>query len=217
MNTRILLLVLLPLIFSQCGKTKNKKADYTSQQNGAVTDSAASIIREATLLNVKTWGNVDSLRKAISMLDEAIALDSLNINAYNYKAEYLTKLGDIQEANVVIDQVLQISPNNPLVVFTKGLLCEKAGSNDSAIQYYWRSINLFTDSIKLKPNDFGLIFNRAFVYAFVDSIDRTVEDLTVLQNRYDTTTKEYTTVSLFLQEMIPNFQREKFVEEFWKK
>ncbi|MGL5705335.1 MAG: hypothetical protein ACRDD6_08640 [Tannerellaceae bacterium] len=187
-------------------------ADNVSQQN-----SAAAIVTEATLLNVKTWGNADSLRKAISMLDAAIALDPLNMNAYNYKAEYLTKLGDIQEANTVLDQTIQLFPHNPFVVFTKGLLCEKAGLKDLATLYYRQSINLFTDSIQSKPNDFGLMFNRAFVYVFVDSMDQAVKDFTMLQSQYDTTSKEYTTVSLYLKKVIPNFDREKFVEEFWKK
>lgn len=192
-------------------------ADNVSQQNSAATDSAAAIVTEATLLNVKTWGNADSLRKAISMLDAAIALDPLNMNAYNYKAEYLTKLGDIQEANTVLDQTIQLFPHNPFVVFTKGLLCEKAGLKDLATLYYRQSINLFTDSIQSKPNDFGLMFNRAFVYVFVDSTDQAVKDFTMLQSQYDTTSKEYTTVSLYLKKVIPNFDREKFVEEFWKK
>ncbi|MGL5546239.1 MAG: hypothetical protein ACRDCS_04470 [Tannerellaceae bacterium] len=192
-------------------------ADNVSQQNSAATDSAAAIVTEATLLNVKTWGNADSLRKAISMLDAAIALDPLNMNAYNYKAEYLTKLGDIQEANTVLDQTIQLFPHNPFVVFTKGLLCEKAGLKDLATLYYRQSINLFTDSIQSKPNDFGLMFNRAFVYVFVDSTDQAVKAFTMLQSQYDTTSKEYTTVSLYLKKVIPNFDREKFVEEFWKK
>lgn len=217
MTMRILFLVIVPLMFSQCGKTKNNKIDNVLRHNRDVTDSAATIIKEATQLNVKTWGNKDSLRKAIKMLDEAIALDPLNINAYNYKAEYLTKLGDIQDANEVIDQALQLSPNNPFIAFTKGLLCEKVGLKDSAIHYYRQSINLYTDSIKFKPNDFNLMLNRAFAYAFVDSIDLTVKDLTVLQSKYDTTTKEYATVSLFLEKLIPSFDREKFVEGFWRK
>ncbi|MGL5561967.1 MAG: tetratricopeptide repeat protein [Tannerellaceae bacterium] len=212
MNTRILLLLLVPQIFSQCGKTKNNQVDNVSRQN-----SAAAIVTEATLLNVKTLGNADTLKKAISMLDEAIALDSLNMNAYNYKAEYLTKLGDIQEANTVLDQALELYPHNPFVVFTKGLLCEKAGLKDSAALYYQQSINLFTDSIQSKPNDFGLIFNRAFVYVFVDSLDQAVKDFTMLQSKYDTTSKEYTTVSLFLEKVILNFDQEKFVREFWTK
>ncbi|MGL4328909.1 MAG: hypothetical protein ACRCS7_15790 [Tannerellaceae bacterium] len=55
------------------------------------------------------------------------------------------------------------------------------------------------------------------MYTFVDSPDQAVKDFTMLQSKYDTTTKEYTTVSLFLEKVIPNFDQEKFVREFWEK
>lgn len=54
MTMRILFLVIVPLMFSQCGKTKNNKIDNVLRYNSDVTDSAATIIKEATLLNVKT-------------------------------------------------------------------------------------------------------------------------------------------------------------------
>ena len=78
----------------------------------------------------------DSLRTAVSLLDEAIAIDSACTLAYGNKIKFLMALKEKEKALETALEMDDIAVDDPVFLLSKGMLQEINGRNEAATQTY---------------------------------------------------------------------------------
>lgn len=141
--------------------------------------AAIAKFNEAAMLSVHYGYEKDSLKKVIRLLDEAIALDSTYLKAYDYKVNWLDKLGRQEEALEIVDKVQKYIPNDPLWHGQKGILLDKLNRPEEAHAEFLQALQLLEKKMKDVPtvNDF---FNYLFIKRTVDGKElsnKEIEDL----------------------------------------
>lgn len=141
--------------------------------------AAIAKFNEAAMLSVHYGYEKDSLKKVIRLLDEAIALDSTYLKAYDYKVNWLDKLGRQEEALEIVDKVQKYIPNDPLWHGQKGILLDKLNRPEEAHAEFLQALQLLEKKMKDVPtvNDF---FNYLFIKRTVDDKElsnKEIEDL----------------------------------------
>lgn len=124
-------------------------------------------------------GNADSINKAISLLDEAIAIDPSYKLAYGNKAQYLLMLGEKKRALDTILQIKEIASEDPFYLLYKGMLLEANGNKAMALEDYTKGTLLFEKNLKENPTEgdfmnymLGLYLRDNKIYS-VDEIEKT--------------------------------------------
>nr|WP_302830320.1 tetratricopeptide repeat protein [uncultured Bacteroides sp.] len=121
----------------------------------------------------------DSLEKAFRLLDEAIAMDSTYIMAYNNKVNWLDILGKPEEALEIIDKAKKYMLDNPYWYGQRGILLDKLKRPKEAHIEYLQALQILEEKMKATPtpSDF---YNYLFFRCLVDNkqlSDKEVEDL----------------------------------------
>ena len=117
--------------------------------------------------------STDSIKKAISLLNEAIAIDPSYKLAYGNKAQYLLMLGEKKRALETILQIKEIASGDPFYLLYKGMLLE------AALEDYKKGTLLFEKNLKENPTEgdfmnymLGLYLRDNKIYS-VDEIEKT--------------------------------------------
>ena len=98
--------------------------------------AAIALNNEATAIYAQNPKSSESLEKAISLLDKAIATDADYRLAYGHKAEYLTRIGKIEQALETLSIYLKRNPTDPYTLLPMGILYEKIGNKEKAMDCY---------------------------------------------------------------------------------
>lgn len=123
--------------------------------------------------------STDSIKKAISLLNEAIAIDPSYKLAYGNKAQYLLMLGEKKRALETILQIKEIASGDPFYLLYKGMLLEANGNKVMALEDYKKGTLLFEKNLKENPTEgdfmnymLGLYLRDNKIYS-VDEIEKT--------------------------------------------
>lgn len=127
----------------QSGKQNNTMTDTTevatalSAAEPTVNPEAVKKNNAAVGMVVRThFSNPDSLRTAVSLLDEAIAIDSACTLAYGNKIKFLMALKEKEKALETALEMDDIAVDDPVFLLSKGMLQEINGRNEAATQTY---------------------------------------------------------------------------------
>lgn len=99
----------------------------------------------------------DSLNKAISLLDEAIAIEPSYKLAYGNKAKYLMGLGQKEKALRTMLEIEELASQDPYYLLEKGMLLEENAKQDLALKAYKQATSLFEQRLKDKPTEADLM------------------------------------------------------------
>lgn len=138
MNRNLLFLassLFLLLTLTSC-KAQDKKVLSCVHQ----PDSAAIELNNKAVETYSRRSNSpDSVKKAISLLDSAIAKDAGYQLAYANKAEFLKNQGEMARALETLNAYLKRNPTEPYTLLGAGLFYEKMGDRKEAMDYYKRA------------------------------------------------------------------------------
>lgn len=128
-------LFLLQFLFfittSCCAQQKN-----VTVYDGQPTSVAITLNNEAMDIYAQNPKSSETLEKAISLLDKAIATDADYRLAYGNKAEYLTRIGKTEQALETLSIYLKRNPTDPYTLLPMGILYEKIGNKEKAMDCY---------------------------------------------------------------------------------
>ena len=137
MNRNFLLASSLFLFLSlmSCNAQRNKGLCC-----GHKPDSAAIVLNNQAV-NAYTYrsNSPDSVKKALTLLDNAIAKDSDYQLAYANKATYLNDQGNVTQALETLNAYLKRNPTEPYTLLGAGMFYEKLGNKKEAMDYYKRA------------------------------------------------------------------------------
>jgi tetratricopeptide repeat protein len=107
---------------------------------GHKPDSAAIVLNNQAV-NAYTYrsNSPDSVKKALTLLDNAIAKDSDYQLAYANKATYLNDQGNVTQALETLNAYLKRNPTEPYTILGAGMFYEKMGNKKEAMDYYKRA------------------------------------------------------------------------------
>ena len=137
MNRNFLLASSLFLFLSlmSCNAQRNKGLCC-----GHKPDSAAIVLNNQAV-NAYTYrsNSPDSVKKALTLLDNAIAKDPDYQLAYANKATYLNDQGNVTQALETLNAYLKRNPTEPYTILGAGMFYEKMGNKKEAMDYYKRA------------------------------------------------------------------------------
>lgn len=210
-----IIILVIGLCSLQCtGKNKQAVTDklHTSIQ---IEDSTAILKNnKAVDIYLKSRGNIDSLKKAISLLDEALSINPNYSIAYANKAQYLSILGENDQVMIVIDEALKNLPNDPYLYFIKGVFSEKENLRREAKKSFEEAILNYDKLISSNPEDFNLLVNRAFVKLFTENSQSAVKALNALKSKHRKDSKKYKRLDSLINS-ISEISRDEYINDFW--
>lgn len=210
------IVIIVIIIFGslQCSGNNKQRAVSLQEQHSNAVDSAVIKNDMAVQIYMNARGNVDSLQKAIELLDEVIAFNPKFRIAYSNKIQYLSVMGKNEDAMVVIEEALRNLPDDPQLYFIKGVFYKKSGLPDLAKKSFHQSILTYDKLITSDPDDFNLLLNRAFVCIFTETSESTLEELENLKSKYGKDRDEYSQIQNLI-EVVYNTDKEDYIRDFW--
>lgn len=163
----------------------------------------------------KLYGNeMDSLNKAMTRLDEVIALHEDMFFPYMFKSRMLFKAGKENEALSLLDSVSKKDGCPIGIPFLVGKLYEKKGDHDCANRYYDQVLEksrLVVNGGKCTEWDF---FYHLFVKYFIDRKVMTMEEVKALlpENLKDMGDEP---IKQEISYLYGNFDRESYMKNLW--
>jgi tetratricopeptide repeat protein len=107
---------------------------------GHKPDSAAIVLNnQAVNAYTNRSNSPDSVKKALTLLDNAIAKDPDYQLAYGNKANYLNDQGNVTQALETLNAYLKRNPTEPYTLLGAGMFYEKMGNKKEAMDYYKRA------------------------------------------------------------------------------
>ena len=175
--------------FQSCG-AQNKK-------------DAIRLNNEAMSLVMQDEGNI---QRALQMLDQAIALDSLYYMAYTNKASLLCRVGSYEEAINALNKVLAIKRDFVEAAMTKGFLLEKLGKVKQAEETYSHVFELYNKQLKKSPDNIQILLNRAFTTLFLYGNQRGLLEYNKIKTLYPNNA-----TVIGMQELFNTFNRKEYL------
>lgn len=184
---------------------KNKPDDYNPSQKAiALNDTAISIYGEQLHDDIK---NILILRKALSYLNRAIALDSLYVHSYLNKISIYKHLEMYDSAAAQYAIASRIDPKQPEYILGEGIMLERIGHMDTANEKYLVALGLYNSLIKEKPKDIDLKINRVFAYLLLQGKEEAISHLGYISPNSKSDEEKIDR----MYGLIEDFQREDFI------
>lgn len=199
----------LILLLIGCNNSKkNKQVDYKpSHAVIDLNDTAVSIYGEQLHKDIK---NILLLRKALSYLNKAIALDSLYVYSYLNKISIYKHLEMYDSAAAQYTIVSRIDSKKPEYILGEGILSERIGDSNKANEKYLAALELYNNLIKEKPKDIDLKINRVFAYLLLQGKEEAISHLGYISP----TSKSDEEKIDRMYSLIEDFHREDFIVNF---
>lgn len=144
------------------GQKKNKrkkKTELTEQNRYNESDKFTKAILQ------KELGNYE---KALSLLDEALALDSEDPATLYEKARILLATGRKDEALPLARKAMELDPENK---WYKVLFANAAKANENYAEY----ISVYEDLVKKYPTDLNFLTELAYGYNYIGKYDKSIK------------------------------------------
>lgn len=152
MKTRYLFTIFVLLALTACGQRSGEMKKYVINQKARqLNDSACAL----------TMNFIDSLRyvKAISLLNQATAIDSNYFNAYWNKFVFQNEIKQYGNSIETGKQLIKLKPNSPDTYGLLGTTYYLIGDSTSAKKYYNEALVLYDkvlDTMDVKNKSYGV-------------------------------------------------------------
>ena len=139
---------------------------------GHKPDSAAIVLNnQAVNAYTNRSNSPDSVKKALTLLDNAIAKDPDYQLAYANKAKYLNDQGNVTQALETLNAYLKRNPTEPYTLLGAGIFYENLGNKKEAMDYYKRAEENFKRLYE-KDNDSAHEINRYFAIRLMEGPEK---------------------------------------------
>ena len=148
-----LLLTILPMIIAAtgCHSQQESKVDITPHH---INLQADSLYQQAIALMESSY-DIDSTRKCIHFLNNALAIDSLNPDYYGVKAKLLSELGELDSALYVQTLAMKKKAITGEYLFQLGLLQAAKDMYTEAHESFGQSRAFLQAVLKQYPDSLG--------------------------------------------------------------
>lgn len=150
MKTLKFVSILFLIALNSCGQKSAKRK----------VDPAAIQLNNQAMTLVPYIDNVDSSKKAISLLDKATEIDSNYFLGYSNKLMFYYQLKQYDKALWTNNKLIQLRPNAHDLYMRSGMLYEELADTVSSTTYFTKSltiINSLLDTMNRKNRDFVML------------------------------------------------------------
>jgi len=162
-------------VLTACGQSNNK-INQIDPRAKRLKDSASLIAMSQ-----------QEYSKAISLLDQAIALDSNYLAAYRNKLTFQLELRQFEQATKTASKISQLRPDNPDYYVTIGILYDVQGDTVKSKDYFKRAISQYDrifDTIAVSNINYDmLLMNKALNLIFIGEQNKGNDILKQLYNK----------------------------------
>lgn len=168
----------ISLIFLQCHTSPS--IHYIHYPAHPKADSIFQIA-----LNKSDFPDPDSTLHAISWIDKAISIDSMNPEYYGMKAKLLSEMGKLDSALTVQQKALDLGAINGEYYFQLGLFQSIKGRHKEAKTNFNNSIIYQDQLLEAHPDSLGGYFIRQAAFALLhENDDLFMEDIKAVRERF---------------------------------
>ena len=154
-------------------------------------DPAAVDLNNKAMTLVRFIDNVDSSKKAISLLDNATSIDSNYFLGYYNKLMFFNQLKQFDKAVLTINKLIQLRPSAHDLYLTGGILYERIGDTISSKKYFEKSLticNTVLDTMNKTNRDYEMLVGNEAVNLIMLGDEIKANEL--LKKLYDSQTDE---------------------------
>jgi tetratricopeptide (TPR) repeat protein len=195
----IWIILIYPYLIISCTK------DYKIDDNRI----KAKELFDSTFRYNYSTANDSVTRIGLSLIDKVIKKDSNFFEAYHNKAIYQCKLKQYYEAISTLQKCIKIKKDDDGSVYFLGLIFEKVGNIDSANFYYLKTLDLYTEKIRLRPYSINLQISKLRLLLLLWHKDKVLVEYEKYYKKYS----HYPPYKKLKNEII-NFDRVKFFRVF---
>ena len=152
-------------------------------------DPAAVDLNYKAMTLVRFIDNVDSSKKAISLLDNATSIDSNYFLGYYNKLMFFNQLKQFDKAVLTINKLIQLRPLAHDLYLTGGILYERIGDTISSKKYFEKSLticNTVLDTMNKTNRDYEMLVGNEAVNLIM--LDDEIKANELLKKLYDSQT-----------------------------
>jgi hypothetical protein len=180
------------------------------QDNTAdVAPVSASRLNDLAILVFQKYSYIpDSVRRSISLLDQAISQDSAFITAHKNKVSLLGFLGLNDDAMIELDETRKYNKLDPELVCIQGYMLEKNGKTDEADMKYRQADKMYDYLIGVNQNFIDNSIGKAFLQFFIKGKSAALSEYNRLKRNY------LDDKILLFRSMFYNFDKEEFIRNY---
>lgn len=115
-----------------------KTGKYESPEDRETVSKRGEIAKNISLIYIQ----IDQSEKAIESIEFAKKENPNDLGLMQAEADLYYKLGDFLKYKDLMEQVVQMEPENPILYFNLGITAEKLGDVETAKKYYEQAIEL---------------------------------------------------------------------------
>lgn len=112
------------------------------------------------------------LYQILNLVSKAIELDNKNIFGYVNEASIYIKLGKYRDARLALQKIIELKKDYPELYLFIGILYEKEGDLNNAIENYKKALAMFNDKLSMDKNNIDIEFNIIISKIFVNSMSK---------------------------------------------
>lgn len=118
-----------------------KSGQFIKPEKRISESRKGEILRNMTLIYIEKGDN----EKAVSLMKAARAENPSDIFLIRADADMSYKMGDIERYNKLMNEIVASDPTNPEIYFNLGVGSAEIGSNEKAMEYYKKALELNPD------------------------------------------------------------------------
>lgn len=128
------------------------------------------------------YDNADSLRRALVLSKQAIAMDSDYLDSYGNAIFYLCRMDSAEQAVACIEKYIRRNPNNPVGLEGMGVMYEKVGRISEAHKCYEKAIQIFK-KMEENDNNANIVLNRLVTMILLGQKDEALSEFKAYKSR----------------------------------
>lgn len=163
----ILILLLVICAVTSCHFRQEHKVNITSH---IINIHADSLYRQAVALMQSSY-DIDSTRKCLHLLDEALKIDSLNPDYYGIKAKLLSEMGELDSALFIQTLAMEKKAITGEYLFQLGLFQAAKDMNREAHESFGKSRTYLRAVVEQYPDSLGAFILAEAANALYESQD----------------------------------------------
>jgi hypothetical protein len=182
---------------------------FGQDKTADVAPIAASRLNDQAILIFQKYSYIpDSVRRSISLLDEAISQDSAFITAHKNKVSLLGFLGLNDEAMMELAETRKYNKLDPELACIQGYMFEKSGNLAEANLKYLEADKMYDYLISVNQNFMDNSIGKAFLLFFTKGKGAALGEYNRLKRSY------LDDKILLFRSMFYSFDKEEFIRTF---
>jgi len=150
--------------------------------------------------------NIDSLKRGLALLNEAINLKKDNYMFYTTKALLQCKMGQCDSGIITLNTCISLNPQLLALKVSKALLLEKMNNNSEAMKYFKIVLNGYNEQIAKYPDSVSIQLNKVIVIMFIEGKEEGIKEYDSIRAKYPENRKV-----IMMHDIFYNFDRKEFL------